>query len=482
MPKDLNFTPGKTARDFMVSDHRLRVIMGPVGSGKTSACIMELLRQSITIPSMADGIRRSRQLITRNTRQQLVDTTLASIIGLLPESIYTWRSSDFTLRLRFNDVESDWLLRSLDTPEDVQRVLSLEISNAWVEESREIPVALLSDLDGRVGRYPSQSGGFRYHNGIICSTNPPEIDSNWYKLMEHMPQEEGNDNSIIAADTFKQPSGLSTEAENKENLRPNYYDELSRGKTAEWVSVYVHGNYAMSQAGKPVYRDSFKFDRHVSKTPLKIDPHLPVIIGQDTGRTPASVFMQMGHDGRLRVLREAPGFNIGTKAFAQMKLNPVIRNFFSSNPLIFVLDPAGVRQNETDDNSWLRELRNIYRKEDGHTVVPAVTNDPIVRINAIDESLRSWPDGEPAILIDPACKMFIEGLRSKYRYVKLKGSADKFQANADKNDWSHTVEAAQYGVLFATGKHYDATHYSRATTSKRRSIVTTRVADRYAGY
>ena len=139
----LDYTPSKTVKELMLSDAKIRAIMGCVGSGKTTGAIVELLRQSILMPQMDDGIRRSRHVIVRNSKQQLRDTTLASVVGLLPVEIYKWRESEMMLRLRFNDVESDWLFRSLDSPEDIQRLLSLEATFAWCEESRELPVQLL---------------------------------------------------------------------------------------------------------------------------------------------------------------------------------------------------------------------------------------------------------------------------------------------------------------------------------------------------
>ena len=337
----LNYTPSKTIREFMLNDHPMRAVMGPVGSGKTTGAIVELLRRSIQMPKGADGLRHSVMLIARNTKQQLKDTTLASVTELLPVEIWKWRESDMTLVLNFSDIRSKWLFRSLDTPEDVQRVLSLQVSSIWVEEAREIPVQLLSDLEGRRGRFPSQAPsdefpkGFHYWSGIIYTTNPPEIDSPHYKLLEHLPQEEGDDNSIIDAATFKQPSGLSPEAENLENLRPGYYEELSKGKKKDWINVYVHGRYAKSMSGKPVYEDSFQYDRRV-KHNLPIDPTLPVIIGLDAARNPAAVFMQIGRDGKLRKLREAIGKDMGMKTFIASKLTPLIRNHFPLNPLVFV--------------------------------------------------------------------------------------------------------------------------------------------------
>jgi len=485
----LNYTPSKTVREFMLSEAKVRAICGPVGSGKTSGAIIELLRQTILMTPQADGVRRSRQLIVRNTKQQLKDTTLASVIGLLPVELYKWRESEMIMRFAFTSgeghkIESDWLFRSLDTPEDVQRVLSLEISNAWVEEAREVPVELLSHIEGRTGRYPSQANGFRYRSGILYTTNPPEIDSDHYKLLEHLPQEEDNENSIIVADTFKQPSGLSPEAENIENLRPGYYEELAKGKKQDFIDVYVHGRYAKSMAGKPVYETSFQYDRR-TKRGLHVHPHLPVIVGLDTARQPAAVFMQLGLDGKLRKLKEAVGFDMGFKTFLAQKLNPIIDTYFRSNPLVFVSDPSFVRQNETDDNSIYKLLKKTFvtaKPGSGNAVKASTTNDPVARINALDEPFRNmWPDGEPGVEYDLDCRFLVEGLRSKYRYIRIKGPDGKFKDAPEKNKWSHVCEADQYGTMFVLGKRYNPSDYRREERSNRARPVQ-RTGDSYVGY
>lgn len=489
----LNYTPSKTVREFMLSEHSMRALMGPVGGGKTSGAVVELLRQSILMLQGADGLRRSVMLVVRNTKQQLKDTTVASVRELLPVEIFKWREGEMTMEFEFNDVRSRWLFRSLDTPEDVQRVLSLQVTWVWVEEAREIPVPLLSDLEGRRGRYPAQSkseafpDGFRYRSGIIYTTNPPEIDSAHYKLMEGLPQVDDEPNSVIDVAAFKQPSGLSPEAENIENLRPGYYDELSKGKSQAWIDVYVHGLYAKSQHGKPVYEKSFQYDRRV-KRGLPIDPFLPVIVGIDSARQPAAVFMQLGRDGRLRKLREAVGFDMGFKTFIGTKLNPVIKNFFPNNPLVFIGDPAWKRQNETDDDSIRKLLKKTFvtdMPDSGNAVKSALTNDPVARINALDEPFRNWwPDGEPGIEYDAECKMLVEGLRSKYRYTRQKTADGKFKDAPDKNNWSHVCEADQYGTLFILGKNYRAEEYVRVQPNAYDKITRQayRPADAYTGY
>ena len=481
----LDFTPSKTIREFMLSKAKIRAVMGPVGSGKTSGAIVELLRQSILMTPGEDGVRRSRHLIIRNSKQQLKDTTLASVVGLLPVELYKWRESEMLMRFRFNDVESDWLFRSLDTPDDVQRVLSLECSFCWVEEAREIPVALLSDLEGRTGRYPSQANGFRYNSGIIYTTNPPEIDSDHYKLLEGLPQEDDNDNSIILCDVFKQPSGLAPEAENIANLRPNYYEELAKGKKQDWVDTYVHGKYSKSMSGRPVYEHSFQYDRRV-KHNLPIDAALPVVVGIDAARNPAAVFMQLGRDGKLRKLREAVGSDMSMKTFISTKLMPVIKNFFPLNPLIFVGDPSWVRQGDVDDNSAKKELKRQFvtmQPESGNAVKSASTNDPIARINALDTPFRNWwPDGEPGIEYDSACVTLVAALRSKYRFRRMKTAGGEYKDSPDKtHPWSDIADADQYGTLFILSKHYRATDYAREFM-KSEPLRPSRPADSYAGY
>jgi hypothetical protein len=437
-------------------------------------------------------------LVVRNTKDQLKDITLKSVYDSIPfeMGLYRWKESERTLIFVFNDVRSEWLFRSLDTQEDIQRVLGMQVSWIWVDECREVPVSLLGDLEARSGRFPSQRPseeypeGFHYRSGTIYATNPPEIDSDWYKIFERLPQDEDDTegNSVFEMDVFKQPSGLSPEAENKENLRPGYYEKLARGKKKDWVDQYVHGRYAKSLAGKPVYELSFQYDRRV-KSDLRIDPSLPVIIGVDCARQPAMVFMQLQRDGKLRKLREAVGFDMGAKTFIATKVKPILRNDFPLCPWVFVGDPSWVTQNNTDDNSWFKELKKQFVTEmpgSGNAVKSAITNDLDARINALDDPFRNmWPDGEPGIEYDSSCKMLIEGLRSKYRYVRLKTLDGRYQDKPEKNRWSHCCEADQYGTMFILGKHYRAEDYSRSKTdfflnSLRGS--TRPVGDRYTGY
>ncbi len=459
---DFNYTAPPTVSKYMRSEAFLRLIKGPVGSGKSVGSAVEIFRQAMEVPACEDGIRRSRYAIVRNTRQQLKDTTLQTWLDWVKAGVYgTWRESDMKFVMKFNDVESEILFRPLDSPQDVQRVLSLELTGAWLNECREMPVEILLALMSRVGRYPRRADVPHYRSFVLGDTNPPEIDSDWHKIFEHLPLEKDNPESVVECDTFHQPSGLSPEAENTAHLKPGYYVNLAKGKTKAWKDTYVHGLYSPNQSGKPVYLGTFKQTRHVSRHRLVVDKHLPVIVGFDCGLTPAATFKQFGMDGRIRVLREAVAFDMGMKRFNKLVLSPIIRNLFPTNPLIFIGDPAGKRRADSDESSAFKVLKDAY-KEDGAIVKGATTNDPTRRIEATEQMLSQYPDGEPLMIIDPSCTWYIEGLRSKYRFPKVRAT-QQYATTVDKNDWSHIVEAGQYADLYILSGKYDPADHVRFT-------------------
>lgn len=455
----ISYKAAPTASAFMRSNAFFRLLTGPIGGGKSVTCIMEILRRCIEMPPGKDGVRRSRWAVIRNTRQQLKDTTLKTFFDWIhPGTMGRWKESEMIFYMKFNDVEAEILFRPLDSPEDVQRVLSLEVSAAFINEAREIPLEIVEALQGRIGRYPKRGDVPEYWCGLIADTNPPEIDSTWYKIAEHLPIEEDNPNSVLECDSFKQPSGLSPEAENKENLRPNYYEDLARGKTKAWVDTYIHGMYSPNQEGEPVYKDSFRMDKHVSKVPLSPDLSLPVIVGMDFGRTPSAVFMQLGLDGKLRILRETPAFGMGIDRFTKTKLRPMLKNVFPGCAVVLVGDPAGNKRNDTDDNNCFKALKNEFEGE-SVWVKPAPSQDPVKRISAIENALVDFPMGDPAVIIDPSCKYLIAGLRSKYYYEKQMTKKGTLKDKPAKTDEGHTVEACQYGILFIMGPKYDHRWY-----------------------
>ena len=67
----IEYTPPPTCRSFMLSESFGRLIAGPVGSGKTTACLFELFRRACEQEPAADGYRYTRFAIVRQTLKQL---------------------------------------------------------------------------------------------------------------------------------------------------------------------------------------------------------------------------------------------------------------------------------------------------------------------------------------------------------------------------------------------------------------------------
>lgn len=419
----------------------MRVICGPVGSGKSALCVMDLLRKCEMQKHGSDGRRRSRWAVIRNTASQLKDTTIKTFFDWVPAGIAgTWKESERTFFLSYKDVEAEILFRPLDSPADIQRVLSLELTGAWLNECREIPSEIVDAVQGRLGRYPSQRhGGFSW-TGMICDTNPPDEDTWW---ADHM-----TGSRPANWEVFRQPSGLSAEAENRENLPPDYYENLCIGKSKDWINVYVHGEFGRSLAGRPVYENTFNPDIHLSKVPLKPIPNHMLVIGMDFGLTPAAVLGQMSPTGALLILEEVVGFNMGIERFVETRLRPVLHARYSTNPVIIIGDPTGAYRVGTDEGSVFRTLKKKYKFK----VVPASTNAPAPRVTAVEHFLTLLIDGKGGMLIDKhRCPWLVQGFRSKYFYEKKRDGT--IAASPKKNDWSHVHDGCQYLCLHMKEGH-----------------------------
>ena len=84
---NIDFTPSKTCTEFMNSDAKMRVLMGPVGSGKSVASCFEIVRRASQQHPSQDGVRRSRAAVVRETVRQLTDTTIKTFLDWFPPGV-----------------------------------------------------------------------------------------------------------------------------------------------------------------------------------------------------------------------------------------------------------------------------------------------------------------------------------------------------------------------------------------------------------
>jgi hypothetical protein len=445
--------PGKVGAQFHADNSFVRGLMGPVGSGKSSTCCVEIVARALAQAPSTDGVRRSRWAIIRNTYPELKSTTIKTWQTWFPDNIapIKW-DTPITSTMNIADIgdgtalELEVLFLALDRATETGKLRSLELTGAWMNEASEIPREIFDMLTQRVGRYPSKLKGGPSWSGVIMDTNPPDDDSWYYKFAEEETPESWK--------FFRQPGGLfrdehgvyqpNPDAENIFNL-PNghqYYLNQVAGKNDDWVNVFLLGNYGTTADGKPVYPE-YKDKIHVSPRPLEPMRGLPIILGWDFGLTPACVIMQVTPRGQVMVLKELVSEDMGIRQFANEIVKPVLMNEFAGFSRFSCGDPAGNIRAQTDERTCYQELL-----EAGIPSEPAPTNDFIPRREAVAFFLTRLADGQSGFILDPSCRQLRRGFIGRYRYERLRtnGSA-RYRDRPVKDDHSHIHDALQYACL-----------------------------------
>ncbi len=441
----IKYSPaGPTIKRFHESKAFVRGIMGPIGSGKSTACVVEILRRAQLQKKSPDGFRKTRWAVIRNSYPELKSTTIKTWSQWLPLSFgRTNFDSPITHYVKTGDLEIEVLFLALDRPEDIRKLLSLEISGAWLNECREIPKQILDTLTGRAGRYPSKIQGGCTFSGVIMDTNPCDTSSWYYKLAEEETPE--------GWEFFKQPSGRSDEAENLENLPERYYEKVMAGKDPDFIKVYVDGEYGFLIEGKPVfpqYRDS----THCSPTILEADPHFGLFIGVDFGLTPAAVIAQKFPDGRWQVIDELNTDNTGIKRFAELLSTYVATNYPDHNVVGAWCDPSGSYGADNEDETAMGIMNAVtkwkFRAAPGDNTLHE-------RLECVRNVLNRLVDGNPGFLLSPKCQMLRKGFANGYHYkLAQSGNGAVVHETPNKNEYSHGNDALQY--LLLGGGEFDA--------------------------
>ena len=473
---DLDFSTAPTTWNFLQSDAFVRGLMGPVGSGKSYACAAEIMMRAVRQkPSPVDGIRYTRFVIVRNSYPELKTTTIKTWQDLFPENTFgpMLYTPPITHHIRLPSrgeaagIDCEVIFLALDQPKDVRKLLSLELTGAWVNEARELPKAVIDGLTHRVGRYPTQRDGGPTWHGVWMDTNPMDDDHWWYKLAEKTKL-----TGKYAWNFFKQPGGvievspgdlpenpeandhifsggrwwkLNKQAENVGNLPAGYYMQMLGGKNLDWIKCYAEGKYTYVQEGRPVWPE---YDDSMMSGEVTYDPEHALQVGLDFGLTPAAVVGQRLPNGRWVILDEIVTFDMGLERFGQQLLAELNARYPKAQIMMWG-DPAGMQRDAIYEVTAFDYLRTL-----GLRAQPTPSNDFKVRREAAAAPMQRLIAGKPGLMIATKCKMIRKSLAGGYHFKRVAVGAghERFKDAPNKNEHSHVGDAFGY-LLLGGGEH-----------------------------
>lgn len=460
---------GYVLTTYLFDNSETAIIKGPVGSGKTHASLMRMVRHCSEQPLQKDGKRRSRWLVVRQTYPELKTTTIKSFTEVFPEGQFghmSW-SPPFTYHFNAGDVEAEFIFLALENEDDLKKLRSLECTGIYFNELQYIDLPTFSEGNSRTGRYPSVKDGGCTWTGVIADMNAPEA-LHWTSIMfGEVPVPDYFTADDVKAHKrpatwfmFKQPPALleiigdddevleyrvNPRAENLKNLRPDYYPRKLNGATKAWIDANCLNKSAALMRGRPVHT-GFKRERHVAKEKLRFEPDLDLYGGFDFGITPAAVFGQQVAERRWMILLEMYAEDLAADAFAPIVKQTLIQKFpgIDISRLRLFGDPGG----DIRDQGFGVTAFQVFRKHGlmmlrapGHNRIPA-------RKEAGDAVLRDFPGGRPRILFDPQTRMLQMGLQGGYQFKDIHSPTGMYKSDQIvKNQYSHVVEAWQNLML-----------------------------------
>jgi len=462
-----SYRPFPTLAKFHVDLCPIKFIIGPFGSGKSSALTLEIVRHACSMPKCLDGIRRARWLIVRNTYDELKSTSLQMWEEWTQQlgEIKTNRQPPVTWSHKFTDkdglIELEVIFLALNSEIQLRKLGSYNITAAYLNEARELPKAVLQFVSSRTGRYPAQRmlpEGATFWHGVIADTNPPPV-KHWIPELEEAKSikykdSEGAEKSIDIQ-VYHQPPALLLEdgqyvpnpiAENIDNLPGGYdyyFKMLANGE--DYVKVYALGQYGTLRSGQPVYA-KYNDDLH-SVESIDVVPNVPIVYGVDYGRVCPAIICCQYVLGQLRVIKEFVGDHIYIRDLANQDLIPWLQaNAPKRSEGVNQIDDAQGFDDVAQTDEGRMQLHAL-----GLDVRAARTNKIEPRLSAVNDMLgRLTSTAKPALLISRSgCPRLREGFISEYKLEERRVIATKEYKDTPtkSHPYSDIHDALQYVCL-----------------------------------
>lgn len=461
---------GPVARAYELSRAPVSMIEGPIGGGKSTGSVRRYLRVATwQQPSPRDGKRKARILCLCPTYRRAWDTIMPSYFKVFPQTMGEFRGSrgdpadhvfeiDVAIGGARTTLHIETLFRAVNDLdiEDFFRGFEITAMHLPEADTNGDLDQILSLGGSRLGRYPEPedrptSSDEAAYAGIFGDANAPIIGSAFYRRFHDKLTPDGA--TAPATDKlFRQPSGLSPNAENMKNLRrirPDFYEHYCTQIDSYDIGRMVRNKPGFGRHGQPVH-PNFDPDMHVAQQTLQVNRLVPVHIGIDAGSNtlkPAATFSQRQYSGQWQTLAEIylPEGQMTTQELG-LEIRRLMETRFQHAPgAMLCLDPAAGARNASSEFTTAQELQAAT----GIEAQLAPSNQPGHRRAAIDRLFKTNVGaGTPAKLIDPSCVGLIGGYNGGFHYKKR---GQVVAVSPEKNSFSHVCEADEYAALTVEG-------------------------------
>lgn len=435
----INLAP--TVSDYYLDDNLVSLIIGPVGSGKTLGSIAKLERLMYEQEPNNDGIIYTRWAVIRNTYLELKDTTIKSFQGFFGDQIkFNW--GNMTALYEQDGVHAEFLFRSLDKPDDMRKLLSLEITGAYLNEMRELSREALENIISRLGRYPYPKDGKGCTKSNVVADSNAFPDDHWIYNLFLTDKRPANYSLFIQPPAILDDNTLNPAAENLENLPKGYYTRQLAGATENFIDIMLKVKFVPKKDGKAVYPE-FNYKIHVVDHEILGEPNksFPLICAGDNGRWSGYLIGQKDSLGRIVVFDELVSEDVNLTDFSSI-IRSHMQESYSNFKFETWIDPwAANQRGQISDMTMFK----LYNNTNLH---PRVTNtkSPATMVEAVKKKLGKITVGQPDIIISTKCKNLIRGLNGGYMYRRVNVSGDRYSEKPDKNMYSHICNAFEFLV------------------------------------
>lgn len=409
---------------YVTSDSKLKLYLGPAGSGKSVVGCADIMLRALMMPG-------TKWFVARRDYNDLIDTTLRTMTNILN------RLPDGTLLDRQKAAPQKWWIRpivagangKMTEPSEItfmglsDDVGSYEFTGGFVDEVDEVEKQYFFQMLGRLRHKPFPE--FPDENFFIGSAcNPPSMTHWLYTECTGLN---------VAGVKEKDPTITMFRprpAENQRNLPKGYYEQMAASMPEELRQRYVDGMWGNTYPGEPVIRQ-FRRAIHTAK-------ELPFQGGTlfrfwDFGyNRPGVLFAQVRTDGRVQVLKEFLGHHIEGTKFVETVHAITAQDFPTATKFVDYGDPAVAQHKDT--GSMLALLNNAG-------VLMRYQRTPFdLSIQVLRKRFESMIEGEQALLIDESCRVLVDGLAGGY-HLKEDGVTPRKDGHFD-----HLVDALRYGI------------------------------------